>query len=43
MKLLVLRPLPRLLSHGEIVPMFLKAFVDHLVNWDYVDQLFSKV
>jgi Fe-Mn family superoxide dismutase len=23
-------------------PDYLKAFVDHLVNWDYVDQLFSK-
>ena len=24
-------------------PDYLKAFVDHLVNWDYVDELFSKV
>jgi len=24
-------------------PDYLKAFVDHLVNWEYVDQLFSKV
>ena len=24
-------------------PDYLKAFVDHLVNWDYVDQLFAKV
>ena len=24
------------------VPDYLKAFVDHLVNWDYVDELFSK-
>jgi superoxide dismutase, Fe-Mn family len=24
-------------------PDYLKAFVDHLVNWDYVDQLFSKL
>ena len=23
-------------------PDYLKAFVDHLVNWDYVDELFSK-
>src|ERR1700738_4389757 len=23
-------------------PDYLKAFVDHLVNWEYVDQLFSK-
>ena len=24
-------------------PDYLKAFVDHLVNWDYVDELFGKV
>ena len=24
-------------------PDYLKAFCDHLINWDYVDQLFSKV
>ena len=23
-------------------PDYLKAFIDHLVNWDYVDELFSK-
>ena len=23
-------------------PDYLKAFVDHLVNWEYVDELFSK-
>jgi len=23
-------------------PDYLKAFVDHLVNWEYVDQLFAK-
>ena len=23
-------------------PDYLKAFVDHLINWEYVDQLFSK-
>src|SRR5690349_7364277 len=23
-------------------PDYLKAFVDHLINWDYVDELFSK-
>ena len=23
-------------------PDYLKAFVDHLVNWDYVDQLFAR-
>ena len=23
-------------------PDYLKAFVDHLVNWEYVEQLFSK-
>jgi len=23
-------------------PDYLKAFVDHLVNWEYVDQLFGK-
>ena len=22
-------------------PDYLKAFVDHLVNWEYVDELFS--
>src|SRR3989442_1620595 len=24
-------------------PDYLKAFCDHLVNWDYVDELFGKV
>ena len=24
-------------------PDYLKAWIDHLVNWEYVDQLFSKV
>jgi len=24
-------------------PDYLKAFVEHLVNWEYVEQLFSKV
>jgi superoxide dismutase, Fe-Mn family len=24
-------------------PDYLNAFVENLVNWDYVDQLFSKV
>ena len=24
-------------------PDYLKAFLDHLVNWDYVDQLYAKV
>src|SRR2546423_752008 len=24
-------------------PDYLKAFVDHLVNWEYVDQLFAKL
>jgi superoxide dismutase, Fe-Mn family len=24
-------------------PDYLKAFVDHLVNWDYVDEMFGKV
>src|ERR1700742_831436 len=24
-------------------PDYLKAFCDHLINWEYVDQLFSKV
>ena len=24
-------------------PEYLKAFVDHLINWDYVDELFAKI